>query len=129
MPRHTTLPHIFRLLAATAFALSCGTAAFAQTTTVEELTVTGHPTSYPETFSYRVSYADLDLKQEADRKELDRRIAVTAAFVCKKVDQPDSACRAEAVNQANKQEQKAIHLARAHGEHPHGPAWVPPPGG
>jgi UrcA family protein len=128
MPRHSTSPHLFRLLAAAAFALSCGSA-FAQSTTVEELTVTGRPNTAPESFSYRVSYADLDLKQEADRKELDRRIAVTAAFVCKKVDQPDSACRANAVSKASKQEQSAVHYARAHGVHPHGPSWVPPPGG
>jgi UrcA family protein len=125
-----TMPtsQLYGALAAAALTL-CGGGALAQSTTVEELTVTGHPKAYPETFSYRVSYADLDLKKEADRKELDRRIAVTAAFVCKRVDQPDSACRAEAVNQANKQEQNAIHRAQAHGEHAHGPAWVPPPGG
>jgi len=114
------------LLLAGAIALAAG-AVLAQPVTVEEVTVTGHPKVAPETFSYRVSYMDLDLKLEADRKELAHRIEVTAEFVCRKVDQPDGACRADAVNQARSQVNKAVHLARAHGVHPHGGGhWVPP---
>ena len=115
-------------LLASALALAAGTA-FGQGATVEELTVTGRPKGVPESFNYRVSYMDLDLKLEADRKELTRRLELTADFVCKKVDQPDSACRSEAMIQAKAKMNEAVHQARAHGAHPHGGGhWVPPPG-
>ncbi len=115
------------LLLVSAIALTAGTA-FAQPATVEELTVTGRPKGPPESFTYRVSYQDLDLKIEADRKELQHRIELTVDFVCRKVDQPDSACRGEAMVKARQQMNEAIHQAQAHGVHPHGGGhWVPPP--
>ena len=60
----------------------------AQTTTVEELTVTGRYGRVPEStrsLSQTVSYADLDLSTDAGRRELHHRLSLTARYLCDKL--------------------------------------------
>lgn len=128
--RKTTTVFLHFCGAVSAAAMGLGSAcAFAQPTTVEEVTVEGRPShGPPETFDYRVGYSDLDLRTEAGRKELANRIQIAAAYACKKVDEPNGACRADAVSHAMVKANAAAHEMRAHGKHPKpGSPWVPPP--
>ena len=124
----TNISHLCGALRAAAIALG-GAYAMAQPVTVEELTVEGKPTKGPpEAFDYRVGYSDLNLRTDEGFKELSRRIEIAAAYACKKVDDPSSACRADAVNHAMVKARAAQHQMRAHGKHPvPGSNWVPPP--
>lgn len=108
--------------------------ASAQGSTVEEVTVVGKesPKGKPETMTYRVGFSDLDLKTKQGRDELNRRVLVSATYVCDRlaVDDPTLSkidCKAQAVTDATPQVNKAIHLQRAHGvKLSPGPAWIPP---
>jgi len=132
MPGRKTITTIIRLCGAvSAAAITLGSAAaLAQPVTVEEVTVEGRPSKGPpETFDYRVGYSDLDLRTEQGRQELANRIQIAAAYACKKVDEPNGACRADAVSHAMVQARAAAHKMRGHGQHPTpGSPWVPPPG-
>jgi UrcA family protein len=80
--RAPAIPLAFALLAAAP--LGVPTPARAQTE-VSEVVVTGQATvrrRLHEQLSYGVGYADLDLRTEAGRKELDRRIVHTANYLC-----------------------------------------------
>ncbi len=121
-----------RLLLASCIAVAAfATAApsFAQPT-VEEITVTGRPKTLPETLSYRVSYADLDLTKNGE-KELNRRIAVAADYVCGVLNPGvnPTACVADAIASARRQihPAKIRQMSDPHGFRP-GPTWTPPPG-
>jgi len=124
----TTIIHLCGATSAAAIAIG-GAVAIAQPVTVEEVTVEGRPSKGPpEAFDYRVGYSDLDLRTEEGRKELANRIQIAAAYACKKVDEPNGACRADAVNHAMVKARAAAHEMRAHGKHPvPGSPWVPPP--
>jgi UrcA family protein len=124
----TTLIHLCGAVGAAAITLASAPA-FAQAVTVEEVTVEGRPSKGPpETFDYRVGYSDLDLRTEEGRKELANRIQIAAAYACKKVDEPNGACRADAVSHAMVKARAAAHQMRGHGKHPApGSPWVPPP--
>jgi UrcA family protein len=106
-----------------------GTAALAQIT-VEEVTVMGHD-ARPETMSYRVSYHDLDLRTEAGQKELRRRVAVTADYVCGRLGERrgvGTPCRTNAIDEARPRINAAIKHARLSTvAWKPGPGWVPPP--
>ncbi len=73
-------------LAAAAVTLA-GAPAFAQT--VEELTVTGHSMKNDrQILSRAVSFADLDLTRQSDRKMLRARVSDTAGDVCEELNEP-----------------------------------------
>lgn len=119
-------------LAGAALALG-GAAAFAQT--VEELTVIGKmgPENKPMSLSYPVSFRDIDLKTQSGRDELDRRIVVTAAYLCKKLGEeathspPVPTCRDQAVRDARPKAKRASEEAMARmTPWTAGPAWTPP---
>ena len=107
-------------VAAGGFAL-CAFPAAGQT--IEELIITGRigPDGRLESFSERVSYADLDLRAEADQRVLRQRIRDTARSICRRLgaDGPQRpspsipTCESEAVNGAMPQYRTA--LARAPG--------------
>lgn len=125
----TTLFHLCAAASAAAFAFG-GAVAFAQPTTVEELTVRGHHLhkAAPGDVAYRVGYSDLNLRTAAGMKELEKRIQISAAYVCKKMNETDGACEAEAVHDAKIQARAAQHQMKAHGKHASpGGVWVPPP--
>jgi UrcA family protein len=131
MPGRKTTPTLFHLCgaaSAAAFVLG-GACAFAQPTAVEELTVHGHHhKGVPEDLAYRVGYSDLNLRTDAGMKELTNRIQIAAHYVCKKMNETDGACEAEAVHDAKIQARTAQHQMRAHGKHATpGGNWVPPP--
>ena len=73
-------------LAAAAVALA-GAPASAQS--VEELTITGHSVKNDrQMLSRAVSFADLDLTRQADRKMLRSRVSDTAGDVCDELNEP-----------------------------------------
>jgi UrcA family protein len=117
---------------ATGAVLALGSAAAfvppASAQTVEEVTVVGKPKALPETLSYRVSYADLDLATPDGQKELDRRIRVAAEYVCGVLNSGTDVgtCVTDARRNASRQEGKA----KSSQPHPFqaGPTWVAPPG-
>jgi UrcA family protein len=116
----------------TGLACAACTAAAAQTT-VEELTVQGHHGA--DTKAYPVSYADIDIRTPDGKRELNRRIHVTAKWVCKQLGEPVGArvpkpnCESIAVRDAGPMVEKARHAALAHrGAWKAGAAWTPPPG-
>ena len=96
--------------------------------TVEEVVVTGHPKNLPETASYHVSYADIDLATPEGVKEANRRIRVAAEFVCGQLNSglDVGECTRDAVRNASHK----IDQAKAKQPHPFkaGPSWVAPPG-
>jgi UrcA family protein len=116
-------------------ALLAAAAASAQGS-VEELTVLGHSgPKHQDTLSYAVSYADLDLRTEHGRGELDKRIKIIAKYVCTKLaDQerlraPDESCIAVAIRDGRTQAREAkIRAFRHTGHWKPGPPWNPPPG-
>lgn len=67
---------------------AAGLAAPASAQTVEELVVTGRLERIPgsaQSLSRPVSYADLDLSREADRKIFRQRVSLTARWLCDKL--------------------------------------------
>jgi UrcA family protein len=115
-------------------ALVAAGAAAAQST-VEELTVLGHagPQGH-DTFSYRVGYADLDLRTEHGRAQLDKRIQITARYVCTKIAQQerapsaDPSCVAIAVRDGRDAARQAkVAAFRSTARWKPGPGWTPPP--
>jgi UrcA family protein len=99
--------------------------------TVEELVVMGHKGKEPQTFSYKVTFHDIDLRHPAGVKELNRRVEVTADYVCYRLGQTGGAgapCRSQAIADAQPGVQKAVKAARLSTKNWHkGPAWKPPP--
>jgi UrcA family protein len=96
--------------------------------TVEELTVVGRTKSIPETASYRVSYADLDLSTPDGQKELDRRVRVAAEYVCGQLNSglDVQTCVTNSMRDAGRKSQQAQKTQ----PHPFvaGATWVAPPG-
>jgi len=114
-----------------AFAL--GGSSLAQT--ASEVTVTAHmgPANTPQALSYPVSYADLNLKNDHARMELDRRIKVTVDYLCEKLGETKSplipSCEAAAMREVKAPVEAVKQRAMASNAHWHpGPAWKPPPG-
>lgn len=77
----------------------------------EEIIVSGRYGTVPDSvqsLSQAISYADLDLSKESDRKILRQRVSLTARFLCDKLGEPDMAappvpsCRDAAVADAMK---------------------------
>ncbi len=131
MPGRKTITTISRLCAAAgAAAIALGsTYALAQPTTVDEIDVVAKPAKGPpETFSYPVGYSDLDLRTKEGFAELYNRVQIAADYACKKMDEPDDACRPAATRAAMAKARAAQHEIRAHGKHAApGYQWVPPP--
>lgn len=103
--------------------------AFAQT--VSGVTVVAPPVNkYESTFSYRVSYADLDLRKADARKEFDRRISITANYVCNVLKEPNvSECAHQAVMKAAPAVARAKHIGMTKTiKFTPGEPWIPPPG-
>lgn len=99
-------------------------------TTVSEITVTAKAPA-AETASYKVSYADLDLREKAGRSELHKRIALTARYLCRKLVESDKAsyngCRDRAVSDAMPSARAAAKVAKANtGPFTPGAAWTAP---
>jgi UrcA family protein len=118
-------------LLAVLLAGAAGLAAPASAQTVEELVVTGRLERVPGTaqsLSRPVSYADLDLSREADRKIFRQRVSLTARWLCDKLGESASgdalapSCRDAATKDA---------LARTgtleQGFAPRGTTWVAGP--
>lgn len=98
---------------------------------VEEMVVLGHGPKAADTFSYKITYRDLDLRTPAGEKELRRRVSVTATYVCNKLGEkgPKSTCRRQAISDADPTVRAVIdvsHLQKA--KWTPGPGWTPPPG-
>ena len=118
-------------------ALVCVTATISVTaapalaqSTVSGVTVIAPPVNkYQSQFSYKVSYADLDLRKPEARKEFDRRVSITADYVCKVLKEPNvSDCAHHAVMAAAPAVARAkkIGMTKTIKFTP-GEPWVPPP--
>ena len=88
----------------------------------------GRVPSDVESLSQSVSYADLDLSYREDRRELRRRVSLTARYLCDRLGESDSSssslmpsCREAAVRDA----MRRVGTVRAHWA-PRGSAWVAP---
>jgi UrcA family protein len=134
MRQPTSSRSITLCIALAAAAALTAAPSFAQPT-VGEVTVLGHiPKHDQETMSYRVGYADLDLRTEAGRKELDRRIKIAAKHVCESLGQHEhvtsaSPCIDQAVTEARARAADAKTQAfRSTTQWHPGPTWVPPEG-
>jgi UrcA family protein len=125
------VPLAFGLLAAAP--LSIATPAKAQTE-AGEVVVTGRAPvgRMQESLSYGVGYADLDLRTEAGRKELDSRIVHTATYLCKTLGEQNHrsgvapTCRQDAINRGRRGASDAFRRVSNTGPFKPGPAWVPP---
>ena len=108
------------LLAATAMAAAMGGAAAAQTTTLDELTITGHWRVGEDvrSLSAAVPYADLDLNSAGGRDILKQRIHDTARNLCDRLGEtPGStsavpSCEQDAMTSARAQVKEAIAASR-----------------
>ena len=127
LSRIRTLVGVLAAGCATAFAGSAAAQA------VDEVTVVGHhadPKLHDEA-SYKVSYADLDLRTQDGRDALNQRIKTTALYVCQKLGEAKeghSACIDNAIKQASASARRAAQAAQAsHVAWKAGPAWTPPP--
>jgi UrcA family protein len=97
---------------------------------IEEMTVTAHPHDKPDKMSFRVGYADIDLRTKAGRDELERRVDVTAEYLCKRLGENDiHTCKDEARSDVAKQVADAEDQAIGMKSWKPGPAWTPPEGG
>jgi UrcA family protein len=127
------IPLAFGLLAAAP--LSFATPARAQSE-VSEVVVTGQATvrrRLHEQLSYGVGYADLDLRTEAGRQELDRRIVHTANYLCRTLGEQNHrsgvapSCHDDAIARARRDARNAFQRVRSSvAPFKPGPAWVPP---
>lgn len=113
-----------------AAALALAGSAMAQIT-VEELTVIGKAPATQQTVSYVVGFGDLNLRTEEGRKELRKRINLTATYVCHKLGEDQSnafaECRSKAIEDAMVKVRQFEHDSRAHGVRLEaGHPWVPP---
>jgi UrcA family protein len=102
--------------------------AFAQT--VDELTVVGRigPDGRPNTLSRVVDIADLDLRSDADVREMQRRVRYTARSLCDELGETGGpgvtpSCVDAAIRGAQRQTRYAVAQARA----PVYYAYAPPP--
>jgi UrcA family protein len=102
--------------------------------TVEGITVTGHMTyeNEPEALSYRVGYADIDLRTDAGMDELNRRVRKTAEYLCERIGETNHSmsaapsCRDAAISQVAPAVREAkLNALRTPNWKP-GPAWTPP---
>jgi UrcA family protein len=127
------IPLALGLLAAAPLS-TIATPARAQTQ-VSEVVVTGEAPfrRMHETLSYGVGYADLDLRTEAGRKELDRRIVHTATYLCKTLGEQThrsgvaSSCREDATARGRRGARDAFQRVRSSvAPFQPGPTWVPP---
>ena len=117
--------------AAVTSALSLAAAPALAQSSVSGITVIAPPVNkYESEFSYKVSYADLDLRKPEARKEFDRRVSVTAEYVCKTLKETDvSACTRTAISRAAPAVSRAkqIGMTKVIKFTP-GEPWIPPPG-
>jgi UrcA family protein len=106
-----------------------GVPAFAHAQEIEEVVVTGHlgPDNQPETLRYKVGYRDLDLRKKSGRDELQRRVEVTADYLCAKIGHDVVGCKqnaiADALPKVQAVEDAAIASKTAWKA---GPKWIPP---
>lgn len=111
------------MVAGCAMLLATSFAATAIAQEVEAITVLGRDSRHtPDTMSYAVSYRDIDLRSGAGQKELNRRVRVTAQYVCEKLGDRgvDNHCYRKAVSDASPKVRDAIAAAE------HRPAnWKP----
>lgn len=104
--------------------------AYADDVYEEEIIVEGRHGRLPadvETVSQRVSYADLDLYYAEDRKELRRRVSLTARDLCERLGESSygsigPSCRDAATRDALRRVGTV-----AEGWAPRGTAWIAPP--
>lgn len=107
-------------------------AGFAAAQAVDEVTVIGHHAQkgLNDTVSYKVGYADLDLRTKEGQDALADRIKVTAAYVCEKLGeakQGNSICVDSAVKDASTAARRAVKAAQeSHVAWKAGAAWTPP---
>jgi UrcA family protein len=111
-----------------ALALTAGPAA-AQS--VSEVTVSAAKGNDVQALSYKVGYADLNLRETAGRKTLHERIAVTARYLCRSLGEANrvsfNACRDRAVADAMPAARAAVRDAHARQYvWTPGPTWTPP---
>ena len=98
--------------------------------TVDELTVVGRigPDGRPNTLSRTVDIADLDLRYDADVREMQKRVRYTARALCDELGETGGrgltpSCVDAAVRDAQRQTRYAVAQARA----PVYYAYAPPP--
>ena len=111
-------------------ALGLATSALAEQT-VSEITVLGKAKApAAETLSYKVGYADLDLRYKAGRDKLNKRIMLTARYLCRKLGETDKAsyneCRDRTVKDAMPAARAAAQAAIASNTFKRGPTWTAP---
>jgi UrcA family protein len=127
IPLHpTTGRRLGVALAAAGLALA---AAPALAQTVDEVTVVGHlgPDGRPNTLSRVIDIADLDLRRDADVREMQRRVRYTARSLCEELGETGGpgitpSCEDAAVRDAQRQTRFAVAQARARAYY----AYVPP---
>jgi len=106
------------------------TAAPAAAQTVAEVTVTAAKGHAVQALSYKVGYADLNLRDIAGRKTFHQRIAITARYLCRKLGEVNvvsyNACRDRAVADAVPAARAATRNAAHQGAWTPGPAWTAP---
>jgi len=117
-----------------AAAALCAAPAFAQDQTLEEVTVTSHALRDEQMSKSRpVSFADLDLTNNADRQKLGLRIADTANSLCEELNQPGptgatlgQSCQEIAVKDAMGQVKTVVAAARgaAYADANLAPGWA-----
>jgi UrcA family protein len=123
-------PNGRRLALAIAAAGLAFAAAPALAQTVDEVTVYGHlgPDGRPNTLSRAVDIADLDLRSDADVREMQKRVRYTARALCDELGETGGpgltpSCVDAAVRNAQRQTRFAVAQARA----PVYYAYVAPP--
>lgn len=79
------------------------------------------------TASQRVSYADLDLYYAADRRELRRRVSLTARYLCDRLGESEFGSVAPSCRDAATRDALRRVGTVAEGWAPRGTAWVAPP--
>jgi UrcA family protein len=119
-----------------AFPITIGAFIARAQTTVDEVMVTGHmkDRNFEDALGYHVSYADLDLRTEAGRKELDQRIVKTADVLCAKLGERDHvrgaaalSCKDSAIKEGRAKARTVKERAmKSSTPFTPGPAWQPP---
>jgi UrcA family protein len=81
----------------------------------------------PESLSYPVTFADLDLRKKDGRDELQRRVDVTANYLCAKLEDNDVwSCTQKAISDVSRQVWNVENQAIAQVTFTPGQAWTAP---
>lgn len=127
------LPRIRTFAPLLAAACAAAFAGVAAAQAVDEVTVIGHHANKAlhDDVSYKVTYADLDLRTQDGRDVLNQRIKTTAVYVCKQLGEAregHSICIDNAIKDASASARRAARAAqeRQVAWKP-GPSWTPPP--